>query len=173
MPDSFEHIMEGYVREAQQASLNGFETLEDHSKEFDFISVENEWTSSLFDGPFFVSRSSDFRMPAISAVFVQSNDGNTVTPRPEELGGGPTDFHLIFNGLSRVAADAVLAGANTVRQSDYYIFSTWHPELVRLRQSLGKSRHPIQMIATKSGEFDMTRPLFNSPDLPVILLAAP
>jgi riboflavin biosynthesis pyrimidine reductase len=173
MPDSLEHLMEVYVREAEHASLSGFETLEDHLKEFDVFPVGNEWTSSLFDGPFFLSRSSDARMPAVSAVFVESKDGNTVTPRPEDLGGGATDFHLIFNGLSRVAADAVLAGANTVRESNYYIFSTWHQELVRLRKSLRKSRHPVQMIATKSGQFDMAQPLFNSPDLPVILLAPP
>jgi hypothetical protein len=38
-----------------------------------------------------------------------------------------TDKHLIYEGLSRAAADAVLAGAATVRAGDI-VFSVWHPE---------------------------------------------
>ena len=54
------------------------------------------------------------------------------------LGGGETDKHLIYEGLSRVAADAVLAGAETIRGGDI-VLSVWHPELVRLRASLGQA----------------------------------
>jgi len=48
-------------------------------------------------------------------VFVQSRDGNTGARDPSSLGGGDTDKHLIYEGLSRVASDAVVAGAETIR----------------------------------------------------------
>ena len=70
-------------------------------------------------------------------MFVQSLDGNTVADDPSDLGGGDTDKHLIYEGLSRVAADAVMAGAATVAGGKI-VFSVWHPELVRLRSALGK-----------------------------------
>ena len=46
-------------------------------------------------------------------VFVQSADGNTGARNPADLGGGETDKHLIYEGLSRVDVDGVLAGAAT------------------------------------------------------------
>ena len=76
---------------------------------------------------------------------VQSSDGNTCAADPGLLGGGNTDTHLIDEGLSRVAVDAVLAGAETVRRSEV-VFSVWHPKLVDLRMSLGLSRHPVQSL---------------------------
>ena len=74
-------------------------------------------------------------LPAIDLVFVQSRDSNTVADNPSTLGGGDTDEHLVYEGLSRVDADAVLAGAATAR-SERMVFSIWHPELVALRCSL-------------------------------------
>jgi len=53
-----------------------------------------------------------------SLVFVQAADGNTVASDPALLGGGQTDKHIVYEGLSRVAADAVLAGARTVRGTE-------------------------------------------------------
>jgi riboflavin biosynthesis pyrimidine reductase len=137
-----------------------------------FDRVESAWTRAHFDGPFYAARSTDARLPAASLVFVQSRGGNTGAADPAELGGGDTDKHLIYEGLSRVAADAVLAGAETIRGGQL-IFSTWHTELVALRASLGLPRHPIQMIATLRGvEFDSTL-IFNVPDLRVVLLTVP
>ena len=83
----------------------------------------------------------------MSLVFVQSRDGNTVADNPSTLGGGDTDKHLVYEGLSRVDADAVLAGAATAR-SERMVFSVWHPELVALRCSLGHRRHPAQVVVT-------------------------
>jgi riboflavin biosynthesis pyrimidine reductase len=103
---------------------------------------------------------------------VQSSDGNTVAADPSALGGGETDKHLVYEGLSRVAADAVMAGAETVRDGRV-VFSVWHPELVALRQSLGLPRHPTQIVATLRGlQFDGKR-LFDEPSLRVILLTVP
>jgi riboflavin biosynthesis pyrimidine reductase len=111
-------------------------------------------------------------LPCISLVFVQSKDGNTGTDNPEELGGGATDKHLIYEGLSRVAADAVLAGATTAAGEDVF-FSVWHPELVALRASLGLPRHPTQVVVTGRACINPdTALLFNVPDVPVIVVGS-
>jgi riboflavin biosynthesis pyrimidine reductase len=86
----------------------------------------------------------------MSVVFVQSVDGNTEVDDPSALGGGETDKHVIYEGLSRVSADAVMAGANSVRHGTV-VFSVWHPELVALRRTFGKPRHPVQIVVTSSG----------------------
>ena len=132
--------------------------------------IGNEWTSRLFDGPFYVTRPHTLPRPSCSLVFVQSADGNTGADDPGTLGGGETDKHLVYEGLSRVAAHAVLAGAATVRGSGV-IFSVWHPELVQLRAALGFPRHPVQIVATMRGLDPAAELMFNVPDIPVIVLA--
>jgi 5-amino-6-(5-phosphoribosylamino)uracil reductase len=133
------------------------------------IAIASAWSRSLFDGAFFVSPPATPDLPSTSLVFVQSRDGNTVAKDPSMLGGGETDKHLIYEGLSRVAADAVLAGAETVRDGGV-VFSVWHPELVALRAALGLPRHPIQIVATLRGlELEGTL-LFNEPEVSVLVL---
>jgi riboflavin biosynthesis pyrimidine reductase len=133
------------------------------------LAIGNAWTIGLFDGTFHVSPARDPRRPACSLVFVQSADGNTGAPDPASLGGGLTDKHVIYEGLSRVACDAVLAGAETVR-GGHIVFSVWHPEMLRLRASLGLPRHPVQIVATLRG-LDLEKALlFNLPDIRVVLL---
>jgi 5-amino-6-(5-phosphoribosylamino)uracil reductase len=105
-------------------------------------------------------------------VFVRSAEGNTVATDPASLGGGATDYHVVYEGLSRVLADAVLAGAGTVRGGTA-MFSVWHPEMVHLRQQAGLPRHPIQIVASING-VDLDRGmLFNTPGVPVVLLTQP
>lgn len=157
---------------ARRAHIPGFRTVEDRSSRFDLTSTGNQWTFRLYDGPFYFQPPRRRSSPVIGAVFVQSRDGNTVAENPQTLGGGSTDEHLIFNGLSRVAADAVLAGAKTVLGSQR-VFSLWHPQLVALRKKLGKPRHPVQMIATSSGSLNIERELiFNVPSIPVAILTS-
>ena len=133
------------------------------------LAIGNAWTNRLFDGPFYLSPVATPLRPACSLVFVQSSDGNTSAADPGMLGGGDTDTHLIYEGLSRVAADAVLAGAQTVRGSEV-MFSVWHPQLVDLRMSLKLSRHPVQIVATLRGLELADTMLFNLPDIPVLVL---
>jgi riboflavin biosynthesis pyrimidine reductase len=102
-------------------------------------------------------------------VFVQSRDGVTVAENPTTLGGGEADKHLIYEGLSRVAADAVLAGAATLRGSEL-VLSVWHPELVALRASLGLRRHPAQIVATSRGFPLDDRLMFNEPGVRVLII---
>jgi riboflavin biosynthesis pyrimidine reductase len=131
--------------------------------------IATGWSSSRFGGPFYVREPAGTQLPACSLVFVRSADGNTAAKDPGALGGGATDYHVVYEALSRVAADAVLAGARTVHGGET-VFSVWHPEMVDLRQTWGLSRHPAQIVATRRG-VDLDRHLlFNVPDLPVILL---
>jgi 5-amino-6-(5-phosphoribosylamino)uracil reductase len=157
--------------EAEAAQLPPYATETDQGGEI-FDRIESAWTRNFFGGPFYVSRPADRRLPATSLVFVQSRDGNTGAADPSAIGGGDTDKHLIYEGLSRLAADGVLAGAETIR-GGHPIFSTWLPELVALRASLGLPRHPIQMIATLRGIAFDDALIFNVPDLRVVLLTTP
>jgi riboflavin biosynthesis pyrimidine reductase len=134
----------------------------------DLEPIGNPWTRRLFDGDFYVSRPTP-DLPATSLVFVQSRDGNTGTRNPSALGGGETDEHLVYEGLSRVAADGVLAGAATVRDSGV-VLSVWRRELVELRASRGLPRHPVQIVATLGRlRFDDTL-LLNVSDLSVAVV---
>ena len=124
----------------------------------------------MYDGPFHLARIPKGSVPAISLVFVQSREGNTGAANPADLGGGDTDKHLIYEGLSRVAADAVLGGATTAGGRDVF-FSIWHPQLVGLRESLGLPRHPAQVIVTGRACIDVESSLvFNTPQAPVYVL---
>jgi riboflavin biosynthesis pyrimidine reductase len=166
--EDFDRFVARKARIATSVSLSPYLTDLDDPAD-DAVRVGNTWSERLFDGPFYLSPAENPKRPTCSLVFVQSSEGNTGTPDPGLLGGGNTDTHLIYEGLSRVAADAVLAGAETVRGNEV-VFSVWHPELIDLRMSLGLPRHPIQIVATLRGlELDDTL-LVNLPDIPVVLL---
>jgi riboflavin biosynthesis pyrimidine reductase len=167
----FEDVVRRKTRDALAAKLPPLQTTEAGATR-DLDAVGNQWTRRLFDGDFFMSMVSRGAggIPATSLVFVQSSDGNTGARNPSLLGGGETDKHLIYEGLSRVAANGVLAGAETIRGSQV-IFSVWHPELVELRAAAGLPRHPIQIVATLGRlKFDDAL-LFNVPELPVIVIS--
>ena len=136
------------------------------------VAIENEWSASRFGGPFYLTAAAAQGPPSCSLVLVQSADGNTVASDPALLGGGKTDKHVVYEGLSRVAADAVLAGAGSVR-GHHTVFSVWHPQLVDLRQSLGLPRHPVHVIATLTGLDIDNSLLFNVPEVSVVVLTVP
>jgi len=109
-------------------------------------------------------------LPLTNLVFVESQEGNTGADDPSSLGGGDTDKHLIYEGLSRVDADAILAGASTAN-GDELIFSVWHPELVALRRELGRARHPAQVVVSSRSALRIEQALlFQEPSLPVYLI---
>lgn len=139
------------------------------------FAIGNDWSRALFDGDFYLSTLSSLAvgdLPSTSLVFVRSRNGNTGAKDPSTLGGGETDKHLIYEGLSRVAADAVMAGAETIRPGTM-VLSVWRPELVALRASLGLPRHPTQIVATLKGlDLDGTL-LFNEPDIRVVIITVP
>src|SRR6267142_3045323 len=166
----FERLVVRKEAAARDAAIAAFITDADRP-DAALVAMGNAWSRTIFDGPFYLSAALSLDLPATSLVFVQSRDGNTGATDPASLGGGEADKHLIYEGLSRVAADAVLAGAATVRGGDL-VFSTWHPELVALRASLGLPRHPVQIIATLHG-LSAESLILNAPALRVILLTVP
>jgi riboflavin biosynthesis pyrimidine reductase len=130
--------------------------------------VGNAWSETHYGGEFGLVVPAEART-ALSLVFIQSKDGNTGGLDPEAFGGGATDKHLIYEGLSRVAADAVLAGAGSIHADAF--FSVWHPELVALRASLCRGRHPAQIVVSKRGLLDLDALLFNVSIVRVFLIA--
>jgi riboflavin biosynthesis pyrimidine reductase len=161
------------ARDAASAYISRLNTLDDRSAAFGCVQVGNGWTHEHYDGLFLLPAHARGEVPCVSLCFVQSRDGNTGAADPDILGGGPTDKHLIYEGLSRVAADGVMAGAATA-EGEKTFFSVWHPELVALRAALGLPRHPAQIVLTARGCVDLDRTLlFNVPDVPVYIIAAP
>jgi riboflavin biosynthesis pyrimidine reductase len=176
----FDEFEERKTSEARAATMAPFVTDVDHGRpdgsdgrprDLHCIELGNEWSRTMFDGPFYLSPSTADDLPSTNLVFVQSRDGNTATNDPSTLGGGEADTHLIYEGLSRVAADAVLAGARTVRSGNL-VLSVWRPELVALRASMGLPRHPVQVVATLQGLPLDEGLMFNVPELRLILITA-
>jgi riboflavin biosynthesis pyrimidine reductase len=163
----FDTFAERRTRAALSASIPPYETDREQPDER-MLAIGSDWTRAQFDGAFYVSPASSARA-SCSLVFVQSADGNTGASSPADLGGGATDLHLIYEGLSRVAADAVLSGGETARGGGT-VFSVWHPELIQLRASLGLPRHPVQMVATREGLEVERMLLLNVPHIPAIVL---
>jgi riboflavin biosynthesis pyrimidine reductase len=135
-----------------------------------FRAIGNTWSCSLFDGDFYRSTYVNLDIPVTNLVILESREGNTGADDPATLAGGETDKHLIYEGLSRVDADAILAGASTAR-SDELIFSVWHPELVALRRDLGRARHPAHVIVSSRSALRIeTALMFQVPEIPVYLV---
>ena len=143
-------------------------TVEDRSDRWSLVEIGNPWSRRHYDGRFHLFPVPP-ELPAISLVFVQSRNGNTGADNPAHLGGGPTDRYLIYEGLSRVAADGVMAGAATIGKSVF--FGITHPELLKLRRELGLPQHPAQIVLSEEGHIDLEARVFSQPHVPVFLLA--
>jgi riboflavin biosynthesis pyrimidine reductase len=168
---SFEAYCRRKEAEARAEPLAGFRSVFDRASGQGLRPIGNGWTRDVFDGDFYVREPVLPGLPAVSLVFVRSREGNTVADDPSTLGGGETDKHLVYEGLSRVAADAVLAGAATAR-GDETVFSVWHPQLVALRRTCGTPRHPAQVVVTASADLPFDRGLmFTTPELRVLICA--
>ena len=168
MKEGLKTAFTGDMGSASLGSIRRLVTLDDRSSTFPVTGIGNAWSRYYYDGPFHLFAAPPDR-PAISLVFVQTRDGNTGASNPDDLGGGPTDKHLIYEGLSRVAADGVLAGASSVGHSVF--FTVHRPELATLRLELGLPRHPAQMVMSNDGNFDLAARVFTTPDARVFLLA--
>jgi riboflavin biosynthesis pyrimidine reductase len=165
---------EAYCRRKQAAAVSaaipGYTTAETRAAGT-LVPLGSDWSRALFDGDFYRSAGPSMAgLPINSLVFVQSRSGNTVAPDPSVLGGGETDLHLVYEGLSRVDADAVLAGASTARAKEL-VFSVWHPDLVSLRLARGRGRHPAQAVVTDRGDLRFDDGLmFQEPDLQIFVI---
>lgn len=175
MSELFSERFARYARkheaEALAATIPGYRTVADHGGP-GMAAFGSAWTERLFDGPFYRSlQPAQPELPVVNLVFVQSREGNTVADDPSVLGGGNTDKYLVYEGLSRIDADAMLSGATTARARSL-VLSIWHPELVALRLARGKPRHPMQVIVTATGDLPLEEGLmFQEPALRTCLIA--
>ena len=170
MSARFDHYCRVKEQAAVAATLPPYKTGVLDLRFGSFRAIGNNWSRTLFDGDFYRSRDVDPDIPVTNLVFVESRDGNTGADDPGTLGGGETDKHLIYEGLSRVDADAVFSGETTAR-SDELVFSVWHPEVVALRRTLGRARHPAQVIVSSRSALHIeTALMFQEPEIPVFLV---
>jgi riboflavin biosynthesis pyrimidine reductase len=167
--ERFESFADKKVSAAAVAEIPGYVTLESHTEGLTLSAIGNSWTTERFDGHFYESWPADRTLPAVNTVFVQSADGNTGSDNPMDLGGGLTDKHLIYEGLSSVHADAIISGSTTIAGDT--VMAIWHPKLISLRIALGLPRYPAQVVATRSGNLDIESSLlYNVPQLRVFIL---
>jgi riboflavin biosynthesis pyrimidine reductase len=118
--------------------------------------------------------------PTTLANFVTTLDGVVSLGIPGQAGGGPISgenrHDRMLMGLLRALADAVVVGAGTLRAvPDHlwtadYVFPELGPAYRELRSSLGKSGPPLNVIVTAGGELDLSRRVFASGEVPVLVV---
>jgi riboflavin biosynthesis pyrimidine reductase len=114
--------------------------------------------------------------------FVMSHDGRVSFNVPGHEGGGdvsdfnPHDQWLM--GLLRARADAVIVGANTLRTESEHI---WTSEFIyphdadgfgELRQAESRSRTPLQVFVTRSGDISSNAAVFHDTSLSVVVVTS-
>jgi riboflavin biosynthesis pyrimidine reductase len=118
--------------------------------------------------------------PYVIANFASTLDGvvswsdNSPSGGAEVTGSYPQDRLLM--GVLRAAADVVVVGAGTFRAVPRHVWSAPHVapgydvEFAELRRRLGKAPAPLNVIVTARGDLDLTRPLFASGEVPVVIV---
>jgi riboflavin biosynthesis pyrimidine reductase len=114
--------------------------------------------------------------------FVMSHDGRVSFNVPGHEGGGdvsdfnPHDQWLM--GLLRARADAVIVGANTLRTESEHI---WTSEFIYPRDAAGfaslrdaesRSRTPLQVFVTRSGDITPDAAVFHDASLSVVVVTS-
>lgn len=119
--------------------------------------------------------------PYLIGNFVSTLDGVVSLSIPGRSGGGPISGsnpydHLVM-GLLRAVADAVIVGAGTFRDTApshrwtaEYIYPPLAEAYRQLRRNLGKTEPPLNVIVTVRGEINLDLPIFQSGDVPVLLI---
>ena len=118
--------------------------------------------------------------PYVIGNFVTTLDGIVSLNTPGQAGGGEISGfnqhdHMVM-GILRAVADAVIVGAGTLRASPQHRWIAEHiyPLLAEvyqaLRQSLGKSEPPLNVIVTARGELDLHLPVFQSESISVLIV---
>ncbi len=118
--------------------------------------------------------------PYVIGNFVSTLDGVVSLNIPGQSGGGPISGfnphdHLVM-GLLRAVADAVIVGAGTLRAvpqhrwTAAYVAPAYASAYQQLRMRLGKPESPLNVIVTARGEVDLTLPVFQSGEVPVLLV---
>lgn len=131
-------------------------------------------------GPLSFPRSGDG--PLVIGNFVETLDGVVALGGPEHGGGEISGFNAhdrMVMGLLRAVADAVVVGAGTLRADPMHQWTASHvfPALADayhdLRAALGKSEPPLNVFVTASGRLDIQLPVFQSGEVPVLIVTTP
>lgn len=138
--------------------------------------------------PPLASRYGTFRIPAHAGAdrphvignFVTTLDGVVALNEPGyQSGGAISGFNQhdrLVMGLLRAAADAVVVGAGTLRSvpdhrwTAAYIYPALAEAYQALRASLDKPQPPLNVIVTARGALDLSLPVFQSGDVPVLIV---
>ena len=115
--------------------------------------------------------------------FVTTLDGVVTLNEPGHAGGGEisgwSKHDRMVMGLLRAVADAVIVGAGTLRSVPQHLWTAQYvyPPLAdvyqQLRTRLGKKASPLNVIVTAHGEVDLHLPVFQTSEVPVLLITTP
>lgn len=129
----------------------------------------------IYRGDWMIPKDSQYRY----SNFVMSHDGKTsFSVHGHEGGGDISGFNKHdqwFMGLARARADAVMVGANTLRSEPEhkwtaeFIFPSDSAAFRRLRESEGRSKFPLQVMVTRSGDINPDAAIFSDSSLEVII----
>jgi riboflavin biosynthesis pyrimidine reductase len=115
--------------------------------------------------------------------FVTTLDGVVALNEPGHPSGGDISgfnrHDQLVMGLLRAVADAVIVGAGTLRSVPKHIWTAEHifPAFAnsyrQLRTAQGTPEPPLNVIVTARGEVDINLPVFQSGEVPVLLVTTP
>jgi riboflavin biosynthesis pyrimidine reductase len=118
--------------------------------------------------------------PHVIGNFVSTLDGVVALNDSDQSGGGEisgfNQHDRMVMGLLRAVADAIIVGAGTFRSARQHLWTAEHiypalaDEYQQLRAALGKPEPPLNVIVTASGAIDMALPLFQSGEVPVLVV---
>jgi len=118
--------------------------------------------------------------PHVIANFVTTLDGVVALDGDGTSGGGAISGNNAHDravmGLLRATADAVVVGAGTLRSvpkhrwTADYIYPPLRDRYHALRDALGKTEPPLNVIVTARGDLDLTLPVFSSGEVPALIV---
>jgi riboflavin biosynthesis pyrimidine reductase len=129
----------------------------------------------------------DLRFPAehdrlyVAGNFVTTLDGVVSYSLPGSSGGsqisGSNEGDRFIMGLLRASADAVIVGAGTVQAVSPkhlwvadYIYTKAAEEYASYRRALRKAKYPLNVVASGSGNIDLQRAVFQTPQMDAVIL---
>lgn len=129
--------------------------------------------TDIYDGYFYAPLPSIPGRPYGTVVVASTLNGKVTFAEPRDIKATFTDYYF-YRELSKVFADAVVAGAETVRGSPdqgRFTMSLYDPELIAFRtRVLYKPRHPLQVVITGSGNIATEKEyIFNLPEFKVLV----
>lgn len=108
--------------------------------------------------------------PFVAINMVSSLDGKTTSGGTLQPGSLGSTFDRKTMNVIRSHFDAVICGANTIRQHPYYLGVPKDYEIER--EQRGLQAQPLTVILTNSGQLDFHMPLFRNPPYPPLIITS-